>query len=130
MKEEITVGELIGLLEKIENKDIPIDIEMEECYGEPPRRYYLTRKIVAHRSDVLKEVRAVSIEIERGYKYDIVTDLVDGYVPLTVEECEEAFQDKNMSRKEKELVTDAINFRRKIGQKEANRRRMNGSGEE
>ena len=129
MKEEITVGELIGLLEKIENKDIPIDIEMEECYGEPPRRYYISRKIVAHRSDVLEEVRAVSIEIQRGYKYDIVTDLVDGYVPLTVEECEEAFQDKNMSRKEKELVTDAINFRRKIGQKEANRRRMNGSGE-
>ena len=130
MEEEITVGELIGLLEKIENKDIPIDIEMEECYGEPPRRYYISRKIVAHRSDVLEEVRAVSIEIQRGYKYDIVTDLVDGYVPLTVEECEEAFQDKNMSRKEKELVTDAINFRRKIGQKEANRRRMNRNGEQ
>ncbi|MBQ7207486.1 MAG: hypothetical protein IJS01_06765 [Lentisphaeria bacterium] len=130
MKEEITVRELIGLLGQIENKDIPIDIEMEECYEEPPRRYYITGKIVAHKSDVLKEVRAVSIEIERGYKYDVVTDLVDGYVPLTVEECEDVFQDKNMSRKEKELVTDAINFRRKIGQKEANRCRLNRQEEE
>ena len=115
-EKEITVQELIEQLNKIENKNIPIDIEMEGCYGEPSTRYTITKKLVAHKSDVLKEVRAVSIEIERGYKRNVDTDLVDGYVPLTVEECEDAF-DENMSREDKELITKAINYRRKGEQK-------------
>ena len=55
--------------------------------------------------------------------------LVDGYIPLTVEECEDAF-DENMSREDKELITKAINYRRKGEQKEANRRRLNRQEEE
>ena len=129
-KKEITVQELIDQLNKIENKNMPIDIEMEGCYGEPSRRYTITKKLVAHRSDVLKEVRAVSIEIERGYKRNVDTDIIDGYIPLTVEECEDAFSDKNMSREDKELITKAINYRRKGEQKEANRRRLNRQEEE
>ena len=129
MEKEITVQELIDLLNQIENKNMPIDIEKEGCYGEPPTRYAFTKKLIAHKSDVLKEVRAVSIEIERGYKRNVDTDLVDGYVPLTVEECEDAF-DENMSREDKELITKAINYRRKGEQKEANRRRLNHKEEE
>ena len=129
MEDEITVQELIDLLNKLPNKNIPVDIEMEGCYGVEPTRYVITKELVAHKSDVLKEVRAVSIEIERGYKRDVVTDLVDGYIPLTVEECEDAF-DENMSREDKELITKAINYRRKGMQKEANRRRLNHQEEE
>ena len=129
MEKEITVQELINLLNKLENKNIPIDIEMEGCYGVEPSRYVITKKLVAHKSDVLKEVRAVSIEIERGYKRNVDTDLIDGYIPLTVEECEDAF-DENMSREDKELITKAINYRRKGEQKEANRRRLNHKEEE
>ena len=129
-EKEITVQELIDMLSKIENKNIPVDIEMEGCYGEPSTRYTITKKLVAHQSDVLKEVRAVSIEIERGYKRNVDTDIIDGYIPLTVEECEDAFQDKNMSREDKELITKAINYRRKGEQKEANRRRLNHKEEE
>ena len=129
MEKEITAQELIDQLNKLENKNIPIDIEMEGCYGVEPSRYVITKKLVAHKSDVLKEVRAVSIEIERGYKRNVDTDLVDGYVPLTVEECEDAF-DENMSREDKELITKAINYRRKGEQKEANRRRLNHQVEE
>ena len=129
MEKEITAQELIDQLNKLENKNIPIDIEMEGCYGVEPSRYVITKKLVAHKSDVLKEVRAVSIEIERGYKRNVDTDLVDGYVPLTVEECEDAF-DENMSREDKELITKAINYRRKGEQKEANRRRLNHKQEE
>ena len=129
MEKEITVQELIDQLSKIENKNIPIDIEMEGCYGVEPSRYVITKKLIAHKSDVLKEVRAVSIEIERGYKRNVDTDLVDGYVPLTVEECEDVF-DENMSREDKELITKAINYRRKGEQKEANRRRLNHKEED
>ena len=129
-EKEITVQELIDLLSKVENKNIPIDIEMEGCYGVPPTRYTITEKLVAHKSDVLKEVCAVSIEIERGYKRDVDTDLIDGYIPLTVEECEDVFEDKNMSREDKELITKAINYRRKGMQREANRRRLNNQEEE
>ena len=129
MEKEITVQELIDLLNQIENKNMPIDIEKEGCYGEPPTRYAFTKKLIAHKSDVLKEVRAVSIEIERGYKRNVDTDLIDGYVPLTVEECEDAF-DENMSREDKELITKAINYRRKGEQKEANKRRLNHKEEE
>ena len=129
MEKEITVQELIDLLNQIENKNMPIDIEKEGCYGEPPTRYAFTKKLIAHRSDVLKEVRAVSIEIERGYKRIVDTDIIDGYIPLTVEECEDAF-DENMSREDKELITKAINYRRKGEQKEANRRRLNRQEEE
>ena len=129
MEKEITVQELIDLLNQIENKNMPIDIEKEGCYGEPPTRYAFTKKLIAHKSDVLKEVRAVSIEIERGYKRNVDTDLVDGYIPLTVEECEDAF-DENMSREDKELITKAINYRRKGEQKEANRHRLNRQEEE
>ena len=128
-EKEITVQELIDQLSKIENKNMPIDIEMEGCYGEPSRRYTITKKLVAHKSDVVKEVRAVSIEIERGYKRNVDTDLVDVYIPLTVEECEDAF-DANMSREDKELITKAINYRRKGEQKEANRRRLSHKEEE
>ena len=128
-EKEITVQELIDQLNKLENKNIPIDIEMEGCYGVEPSRYVITKKLVAHKSDVLKEVRAVSIEIERGYKRNVDTDLIDGYVPLTVEECEDAF-DENMSSEDKELITKAINYRRKGEQKEANRRRLNHKEEE
>ena len=129
MEKEITVQELIDLLNQIENKNMPIDIEKEGCYGEPPTRYAFTKKLIAHKSDVLKEVRAVSIEIERGYKRNVDTDLVDGYIPLTVEDCEDAF-DENMSREDKELITKAINYRRKGEQKEANKRRLNHKEEE
>lgn len=119
-EKEITVQELIDQLNRIENKNIPVDIEMEGCYGEEPTRYVITKNLVAHKSDVLKEVRAVSIEIERRHKYDVETDLIDGYIPLTVEECEDAFQDKNMSEEDKKLITRAVNYRRKGEQKAAN----------
>ena len=95
-----------NVLNKIENKNIPVDIEMEGCYGEDPTRHVITKELVAHKSDVLKEVRAVSIEIERRHKYDVETDLIDGYIPLTVEECEDAFQDKNMSEEEKSKILE------------------------
>ena len=129
-EKEITVQELIDLLSKAENKNIPIDIEMEGCYGVPSTRYTITEKLVAHKSDVLKEVRAVSIEIERGYKRDVETDLIDGYIPLTVEEFEDVFEDKNMSREDKKLITKAINYRRKGEQREANRCRLYNQEEE
>ena len=118
-KKEITVQELIDQLNKIENKSMPIDVQMEECYGKEPTRYRIKNAFVFHKSDVNKEIKAVSLEFQRGPKSDIVTDIIDGYEPLTKQDCTEAFSE-NMSEEDKELITTAINFERKSKQKFAN----------
>ena len=124
MKKEITVQELIDQLNQIENKNMPIDVQMSGCYGKDPSRYRIGKRLVFHQSDVLHETRAVSIEFERGQKTDIVTDIIDGYEPLTVSDCEDIFADRNMSEEDKELITTAINFERKSKQKFANINKM------
>ena len=123
MEKEITVQELIDQLNQIENKNMPIDVQMRGCYGKDPSRYRISKRLVFHQSDVLHETRAVSIEFERGQKTDIVTDIIDGYEPLTKEDCAEAFHE-NMSEEDKELITTAINFERKSKQKFANINKM------
>ena len=123
MEKEITVQELIDQLNQIENKNMPIDVQMSGCYGKDPSRYRISKRLVFHQSDVLHETRAVSIEFERGQKTDIVTDIIDGYEPLTKEDCTEAFHE-NMSEEDKELITTAINFERKSKQKFANINKM------
>ena len=92
-EKEITVQPLIGLLSKIPNKDCPIDIRRQGCYGKNPERHCIVPVIRQYRSDVLGEVRAYSIETIRRSKYDIECDLVDGYVPLTLEDCEDELDD-------------------------------------
>lgn len=119
MEKEITVQELIDQLNQIENKNMPIDVQMRGCYGKEPSRYRIKPTFVQHKSDILGEVRAVSIEFDRGAKGDIETDIIDGYEPLTKEDCTEAFHE-NMSEEDKELITTAINYERKSKQKFAN----------
>ena len=123
MEKEITVQELIDQLNQIENKNMPIDVQMRGCYGKEPSRYRIKPTFVQHKSDILGEVRAVSIEFERGAKGDIETDIIDGYEPLTKEDCTEAFHE-NMSEEDKELITTAINYERKSKQKFANINKM------
>ena len=115
--------ELIDQLNKIENKNMPIDVQMRGCYGKEPSRYRINPTFVQHKSDILGEVRAVSIEFERGAKGDIETDIIDGYEPLTKEDCTEAFHE-NMSEEDKELIVKAINYERKSKQKFANINKM------
>ena len=124
MKKGITVQELIDQLNKIENKNIPIDVQMRGCYGKEPSRYRIKPTFVQHKSDILGKVRAVSIEFERGAKGDIETDIIDGYEPLTVSDCEDIFANRNMSEEDKELITTAINYERKSKQKFANINKM------
>ena len=124
MEKEITVQELIDQLNQIENKNMPIDVQMRGCYGKAPSRYRIKPTFVQHKSDILREVRAVSIEFERGAKGDIETDIIDGYEPLTKEDCTEAFHE-NMSEDDKELIVKAINYERKSKQKFANKSKLN-----
>ena len=103
---------------------MPIDVQMRGCYGKEPSRYRINPTFVQHKSDILGEVRAVSIEFERGAKGDIETDIIDGYEPLTKEDCTEAFHE-NMSEDDKELIVKAINYERKSKQKFANKSKLN-----
>ena len=115
---EITVQELIDLLEKLPDKSLPIDICRQGCYGGSPERHRIVPNIREHRSDVRKEVRAYSIEALRHSKFGIDCDIVDGYEPLTPEDCAKylaQFDDEG-----KEIVLEAINLRRKNNQKFAN----------
>ena len=124
MEKDLTVNQLIALLEQLPNKDLPIDVQMEGCYGEKPRRYYLSAKLIEHKSDIHRRVGAISIEFERGPKYAIETDLIDNYVPLSVDDCQDLFGNKNMTEKDKKLIVKAINHERKSKQKFANINKM------
>ena len=118
MEKEITVQELIDLLNKIKNKNIPIDICRQGCYGKDPERHKIVPVIRQYKSDVLGEVRACSIETIRRRKFNIECDIVDGYVPLTMDDCKDELSD--LDDDGKETVLNAINLRRKNVQRERN----------
>ncbi len=117
-EKEITVQELIDLLNKIPNKDCPIDICRQGCYGKDPERHCIVPTIRQYRSDVLGEVRAYSIEAIRRKKFNIECDIVDGFEPITLEDCEDELDD--LDEEGKETVLKAINLRRQNIQRERN----------
>lgn len=117
-KKEITVQELIDLLNAIPNKDCPIDICRQGCYGEKPQRHKIVPVIRKYKSDLLDREAAYSIEALRGSKLAIECDIVDGYEPLTLEDCKEDLV--GLDEEGKETVLKAINLRRQNIQRERN----------
>lgn len=128
VKKEITVQELIDLLNAIPNKDCPIDICRQGCYGEKPKRHKIVPVIRKYKSDLLGREAAYSIEALRGSKLAIECDIVDGYEPLTLEDCKEDLV--GLDEEGKETVLDAINLHRRNNQHYANLAARRGSSAE
>ena len=122
MKKELTVQNLIDILNAIDNKDLPIDIQFEGCFEQPSgNRHTINGKIIRHVSDIKKRVGAYSIIIDRDYKYSVETDIIDGYEPLTKDDCAD-IMNRIDDKTHQELILDAINYRRKNYQKAQNKK--------
>ena len=121
MKKEITVQELINLLNSVENKNLPIDILISGCWGKQARRYKIIPEILQHHSDVKNKVGALSLKGNCTFKDDLDCAIVDDYEPLAKSVYDEVASD--LDDEDKDLLVDLVECRRKTNQMRHNKTR-------
>ena len=119
MEKEITVQELIDLLNKVENKNLPIDILIPGCWKKAGKRYKIIPEILQHHSDVKNKVGALSLKGNYTFKDDLDCAIIDDYEPLAKSVYDEVASD--LEDDEKNLLIDLVEDRRKSNQMRYNK---------